>query len=78
MLIVDDNKNGIITLFMQQKQAERMIYKRSYSTNNPNHSGHRGPGRPPNTEIPLEELFPQEDDVIFSMKYFFFLCNNIY
>lgn len=49
------NYNGIVTLNNQQKSAEKAAFKRS------NSSG-RGPGRPPATDIPLEELFRDEDD----------------
>ncbi|KAG8325859.1 hypothetical protein J6590_056563 [Homalodisca vitripennis] len=37
--------------------AERAVFKRANST------GGRGPGRPPNTDIPLEELFAADDEV---------------
>lgn len=49
------NYNGIVTLNNQQKNAEKAAFRRSNSTN-------RGPGRPPATDIPLEELFREEDE----------------
>lgn len=49
------NYNGIVTLNNQQRNAERAVFKRSNSTG-------RGPGRPPAMDIPLEELFKEEDD----------------
>lgn len=49
------NYNGIVTLNNQQRNAEKAAYKKS------NSSG-RGPGRPPATDIPLEELFKEEDE----------------
>ncbi|KAJ8949069.1 hypothetical protein NQ318_016971 [Aromia moschata] len=49
------NYNGIVTLNNQQRNAERAAFRRSNSTG-------RGPGRPPATDIPLEELFKEEDD----------------
>lgn len=51
------NYNGIVTLNNQQRSAERAAFRRSNSTG-------RGPGRPPITDIPLEELFSAEDEVI--------------
>ena len=39
------------------QSAERAAFRRSNST------GGRGPGRPPITDIPLEELFAAEDSV---------------
>lgn len=51
-----NNYSGILTLLNQQKDAERAAFKRSNST------GGRGPGRPPITDIPLDELFAAEDD----------------
>uniref|UniRef100_A0A1B6DFE2 TATA-binding protein-associated factor 172 n=1 Tax=Clastoptera arizonana TaxID=38151 RepID=A0A1B6DFE2_9HEMI len=50
------NYYGILTLLNQQKDAERAIFRRSNST------GGRGPGRPPISDIPLEELFSTEDE----------------
>nr|CAD7594395.1 unnamed protein product [Timema genevievae] len=50
-----DNYTGILTLTNQQRSAERAVLRRSNST------GGRGPGRPPLTDIPLEELFAIED-----------------
>ncbi|KRT80629.1 HEAT domain-containing protein, partial [Oryctes borbonicus] len=47
---------GIVTLDNQQRNAEKAAYRRSNSTG-------RGPGRPPATDIPLEELFKENDDV---------------
>lgn len=52
---VNANYNGIVTLNNQQRNAEKAAYKRSNSTG-------RGPGRPPATDIPLEELFKEADD----------------
>ena len=49
------NYNGIVTLNNQQKNAERAVFKRSNSAG-------RGPGRPPTTDIPLDELFKEEDE----------------
>lgn len=49
------NYNGIVTLNNQQKNAERAAFRRSNSTG-------RGPGRPPATDIPLDELFKEEDE----------------
>ncbi|XP_075232109.1 TATA-binding protein-associated factor 172-like isoform X2 [Lycorma delicatula] len=51
-----DNYNGILTLLNQQKSAEKAAFRRANST------GGRGPGRPPITDIPIEELFGPEDD----------------
>ncbi|XP_054284779.1 TATA-binding protein-associated factor 172-like [Macrosteles quadrilineatus] len=51
-----DKFNGILTLQNQQKNAERAVFKRANST------GGRGPGRPPTTDIPLEELFAMDDE----------------
>lgn len=50
-----ENYNGILTLHNQQRNAEKAAFKRSNSTG-------RGPGRPPATDIPLEELFREEDE----------------
>lgn len=50
------NYEGIVTLDNQQKNAERAAFKKS-------NGGGRGPGRPPATDIPLEELFREEDEV---------------
>lgn len=52
----ESNYNGIVTLNNQQRNAERAAYRRSNSTG-------RGPGRPPATDIPLEELFKEADEV---------------
>jgi TATA-binding protein-associated factor len=49
------NYNGIVTLNNQQKNAEKAAFRRSNSTG-------RGPGRPPATDIPLDELFKEEDE----------------
>lgn len=49
------NYNGIVTLNNQQKNAEKAAFRRSNSTG-------RGPGRPPTTDISLEELFKEEDE----------------
>lgn len=51
-----NNYTGILTLVNQQRSAERAAFRRSNST------GGRGPGRPPVTDIPLEELFAAEDN----------------
>ncbi|RZF48832.1 hypothetical protein LSTR_LSTR003212 [Laodelphax striatellus] len=53
----NDNYSGILTLINQHKSAEIAVLKRT------NSSGNRGPGRPPVTDIPLEELFSADDDV---------------
>ncbi|XP_077293659.1 histone acetyltransferase 1 isoform X2 [Arctopsyche grandis] len=58
---LDDQKSGILTLTLQQKNAERIAFKRSHSTNH--NTLPRGPGRPPHTDIPMEELFPPEDEI---------------
>ncbi|OXU18742.1 hypothetical protein TSAR_003060 [Trichomalopsis sarcophagae] len=50
--------NGILTLSIRQKQAERLAYGRGNSGGN---SSSRGPGRPPATDIPLEELLACEE-----------------
>lgn len=49
------NYSGIVTLNNQQRNAERAMFKRSNSTG-------RGPGRPPTTDIPLDEIFKEEDE----------------
>lgn len=49
------NYNGIITLSNQQKSAEQAVFKRSNSTG-------RGPGRPPNVDVALDELLRDEDE----------------
>lgn len=49
------NYNGIVTLNNLQRNAERAAFRK------PNSTG-RGPGRPPATDIPLEELFKEEDE----------------
>ncbi|KAK9885123.1 hypothetical protein WA026_010638 [Henosepilachna vigintioctopunctata] len=49
------NYGGIVTLLNQQRNAERAAFKRSNSTG-------RGPGRPPITDISLDELFKEEDE----------------
>lgn len=49
------NYNGILTLNNQQRNAEKALFKRSNSTG-------RGPGRPPATDISLEEIFKEEDE----------------
>ncbi|XP_050515682.1 TATA-binding protein-associated factor 172 isoform X1 [Diabrotica virgifera virgifera] len=49
------NYNGIVTLNNQQRTAERAALKRCNSTG-------RGPGRPPATDIPMDELFKEEDE----------------
>ena len=50
--------NGILTLSNKQKQAERLAYNRGNTTAI---TGSRGPGRPPATDIPLEELLAYEE-----------------
>jgi hypothetical protein len=47
------------------QSAERAAFRRSNST------GGRGPGRPPVTDIPLEELFAAEDSVCSCYHYYF-------
>ncbi|KAL3274370.1 hypothetical protein HHI36_015768 [Cryptolaemus montrouzieri] len=54
--IKPQNYSGIVTLLNQQRNAERAAFRRLNSTG-------RGPGRPPATDIPLEELFKEEDEV---------------
>lgn len=49
----------------QQKNAERIAFKRSHSSSHNTLS--RGPGRPPHTDIPMDELFPLEDEVIYKL-----------
>lgn len=49
------NYNGIVTLSNQQRHAERALFKRSNSTG-------RGPGRPPTTDVSLDEIFKEEDE----------------
>ncbi|KAJ8683684.1 hypothetical protein QAD02_019476 [Eretmocerus hayati] len=51
--------NGILTLNNRQKQAERSTYYGRGSTSGV--SGGRGPGRPPATDIPLEELLANDE-----------------
>ncbi|XP_012260171.2 TATA-binding protein-associated factor 172 isoform X2 [Athalia rosae] len=48
---------GILTLTNRQRHAERVAYNRGGFGGN----GGRGPGRPPTTEIPLEELLACEE-----------------
>lgn len=48
---------GILTLVNRQRHAERIAYNRGSFGGN----GGRGPGRPPTTEIPLEELLACEE-----------------
>ncbi|XP_012144007.1 histone acetyltransferase 1 isoform X2 [Megachile rotundata] len=50
--------DGILTLSNRQKHAERVAYNRGASSGL---GGGRGPGRPPTTEIPLEELLACEE-----------------
>lgn len=50
-----NNYNGIVTLCNQQRNAERAVFKRSNSTG-------RGPGRPPASDVPLEEIFKEDDE----------------
>lgn len=49
--------DGILTLTNRQRHAERVAYNRGGFGGN----GGRGPGRPPTTEIPLEELLAYEE-----------------
>ncbi|KAB0793551.1 hypothetical protein PPYR_13171 [Photinus pyralis] len=49
------NYNGIVMLNNLQKNAERAAFRRLNSAG-------RGPGRPPATDIPLEELFKEENE----------------
>lgn len=53
------------------QSAERAAFRRSNST------GGRGPGRPPITDIPLEELFAAEDSVC-SYHYYFHCASSQY
>ena len=48
-----DPFDGILTLNNRQRYAERIAYNRGTSAGS---SCSRGPGRPPATELPLEEL----------------------
>ncbi|KAK2582496.1 hypothetical protein KPH14_004798 [Odynerus spinipes] len=50
--------DGILTLNNRQKHAERIAYNRGAGSGV---GGGRGPGRPPITEIPLEELLACEE-----------------
>jgi TATA-binding protein-associated factor len=50
--------NGILTLSNRQKHAERLAYNRGNTSGT---SNSRGPGRPPATDIPLEELLACEE-----------------
>ncbi|KAM0731918.1 TATA-binding protein-associated factor 172 [Formica fusca] len=54
----NDIFDGILTLNNRQKHAERIAYNRGASSGL---GGSRGPGRPPTTEIPLEELLACEE-----------------
>lgn len=51
-----ENYLGILTLVKQQKNAEKVTFRRQNSLG-------RGPGRPPVSELPLEELLKEEDEV---------------
>ncbi|XP_046829454.1 TATA-binding protein-associated factor 172 [Vespa crabro] len=53
-----DTFDGILTLNNRQKHAERIAYNRGAGSGI---GGGRGPGRPPITEIPLEELLACEE-----------------
>ncbi|XP_043463907.1 TATA-binding protein-associated factor 172 [Leptopilina heterotoma] len=53
-----DPFDGILTLSNRQKYAERVAYGRGVCAGT---SGVRGPGRPPATDIPLEELLACEE-----------------
>ncbi|XP_046628618.1 TATA-binding protein-associated factor 172 [Neodiprion virginianus] len=57
--IVGDSQpfEGILTLTNRHRHAERVAYNRGGFGGN----GGRGPGRPPTTEIPLEELLAYEE-----------------
>ncbi|EZA58663.1 TATA-binding protein-associated factor 172 isoform X2 [Ooceraea biroi] len=54
----NDVYDGILTLNNKQKHAERVTYNRGL---NSGLGSSRGPGRPPATEIPLEELLACEE-----------------
>lgn len=49
------NYHGIISLDNQQKNAEKAAFKRSNSMG-------RGPGRPPNAEVPLEDVVKVDEE----------------
>lgn len=49
--------DGILTLTNQQRAIEKAAFKKS------NGGTGRGPGRPPSSDIPIEELIPIEDEV---------------
>ncbi|XP_011313794.1 TATA-binding protein-associated factor 172 [Fopius arisanus] len=51
--------DGILTLNNRQRQAERVTYTRGTGVGGT--GGGRGPGRPPATDIPLEELLAFEE-----------------
>ncbi|KAF7995444.1 hypothetical protein HCN44_006551 [Aphidius gifuensis] len=53
-----DPFDGILTLTSRQRNAERTAYRGTGINGN---SSGRGPGRPPATEIPLEELLAYEE-----------------
>lgn len=53
-----DPFDGILTLSNKQKHAERVAYGRGICAGT---SGMRGPGRPPASDIPLEELLACEE-----------------
>lgn len=53
-----DVTDGILTLNNRQMHAERIAYNRGASGGS---GSTRGPGRPPATEIPLEELLSHEE-----------------
>ncbi|XP_066592225.1 TATA-binding protein-associated factor 172 [Prorops nasuta] len=52
-----DLYDGILTLNKRQRNAERLAYRGAGNSM----GGGRGPGRPPNTDIPLEELLACEE-----------------
>ncbi|XP_015108385.1 TATA-binding protein-associated factor 172 [Diachasma alloeum] len=54
-----DPFDGILTLNNRQRQAERVTYSRGTGVGGS--GGGRGPGRPPATDIPLEELLAYEE-----------------
>lgn len=73
VISLQDNLTGILTLTQHQRQAERATLRRNLSctasgpgSSSPVCTGppplQRGPGRRPATDIPLDELFPVEDE----------------
>lgn len=49
--------DGILTLTNQQRAIEKAAFRKNNSGTG------RGPGRPPTSDIPIEELLPVEDEV---------------